>query len=93
MADQNEVAYTGGGAWIWDIRNARLLRTLGSGMPITSVSFSPNGQWLATGSSDMTARIWHVQSGQQLSTFSHSRPLKAVAFSPNGQWLATGWRG
>jgi hypothetical protein len=61
------------------------------------VAFSPDGRWLATGSTDNMARIWEVASGQQRHNFgqqrdilSHGASVAAVAFSPDGRWLATG---
>lgn len=33
---------------------------------VTSVAFSPNGQYLATGNSDKTARVWDLDKGTQI---------------------------
>ncbi|MGE5655450.1 MAG: AAA-like domain-containing protein [Actinomycetota bacterium] len=56
---------------------------------VTSVSFSPDGQRLATASADRTAKLWDLQ-GQELVTFSgHSNSVWSVSFSPDGQRLAT----
>jgi WD40 repeat protein len=57
---------------------------------VRAVAFSPDGQFLATGSTDSTARIWDVGAGGQLVTMQHEGPVRAVAFSPDGQFLATG---
>jgi WD40 repeat protein len=65
--------------------------------PINSVAFSPDGQQLATASSDSTARIWDVTTGDEIIRFehepiianTHSWPVKDVAFSANGRWLMT----
>ena len=57
---------------------------------VTSVSFSPNGQTLATGSRDKTARLWNLQ-GDVLREFpGHEDWVTSVSFSPNGQTLVTG---
>ena len=56
---------------------------------IFSVTFSPNGQRLATAGEDGMARIWNV-SGQQLTQLTGDQDrVRSVSFSPNGQHLAT----
>ena len=58
---------------------------------VFSVAFSPDGQRLATGSEDNSAKIWDLQSGKQtLSLDGHTSSVTSVAFSPDGQRLATG---
>ena len=54
--------------------------------------FSPNSQWLATGSGDATVRLWDMQKRTCIHTFlGHSTSwINAVAFSSDGQWLAVG---
>ncbi len=56
---------------------------------VYSVSFSPNGQRLATAGEDGTARLWSI-SGKPLAQFKgHRDKVTSVSFSPNGQQLAT----
>jgi WD40 repeat protein len=56
---------------------------------INSVSFSPNGDAIATASSDGTAKLWDLQ-GNCLVTFTgHNYLLNSVSFSPKGDALAT----
>jgi len=60
---------------------------------VSSVAFSPDGRYFASGSADKSIRIWNVESGQCLATFqggSLTSEVLAVAFSPNGEWLASG---
>jgi WD40 repeat protein len=56
---------------------------------VMSVSFSLDGQHLATAGADGTARIWNL-SGQQLVQLSgHQGEVWSVSFKPNGEYLAT----
>jgi tetratricopeptide (TPR) repeat protein len=57
---------------------------------VTSVAFSPDGQRLASASSDKTAKIWDSATGKELfAVKSHAGTVFAVAFSPDGQRLAS----
>ncbi len=53
----------------------------------TSVSISPSGQWIASGSDDQTVRIWQV-SGKHLHTLEIGEKVNDVTFSPDDQSIA-----
>ena len=54
------------------------------------MAFSPDGDSLATGSYDQTARIWDVRTGRQRHSLTgHHGAVMSVAYSPDGAALAT----
>ena len=69
-----------------------LLATLeGHSNTVRSVSFSPDGKVLASGSDDKTIKLWDVGSRREIATLTgHSNEVLSVSFSPDGQVLASG---
>jgi WD40 repeat protein len=72
---------------------------------VTSVAFSPDGRWLATGSWDQTIGLWELSTVPDAGVpegirvngprmlGGHEGPVTSVAFSPDGRWLASGGGG
>ncbi|EAR84617.2 WD domain, G-beta repeat protein (macronuclear) [Tetrahymena thermophila SB210] len=62
------------------------------GKKISSVVFSPNGQYIATGSTDTTCKIWKINN-QGFKLFKnlegHSGEVSSIAFSSDSKYLAT----
>ena len=54
------------------------------------MAWSPDGERLATGSADQTAKVWGAASGQELlSLRGYNYFVTSVAWSPDGKRLAT----
>src|SRR6185369_7280875 len=80
---------------LWDIASRSVIGALnGHESFVTALAFSPDGQTLASGSQDRTARLWHLASRQEGFTLTnHSGGFTALAFSPDGRTLALGGAG
>ena len=58
---------------------------------VHSVAWSPDGQHVATGSRDHTARIWDAETRELAYTLEgHTETVNSAVFSPDGQHVATG---
>ena len=58
---------------------------------VHSVSFSPDGKTLASGSLDKTVRLWRLPDGELIRTLEgHSAPIWCLSITPDGRILASG---
>lgn len=82
-----------GAVKILDLSTMKLLRThQGFGAHAASVSFSPDGQFLATSGGNGTVRLWLANSGEEVETFQlgpKSGSVDHVRFAPDGRHLIT----
>ncbi len=78
---------------LWDVATGRLLHTLlGHKGHISSMTFSFDGQYLASGDrEDGVVHLWNARSGQLRHTLDHNNAqVWSVAFSPDSRQLASG---
>jgi WD40 repeat protein len=74
---------------VWDLITGSKLARMESDGSIISMSFSPDGTRLATGSTDETARIWDATTGVEMIRMKLGGDVSSVTFSPDGKMLAT----
>lgn len=67
-----------------------LVEQLSQSPEITATAFSPNGNFILTGSSDETVFLWEVATGLVIRHFKHPGVVIAAAFSPDGRIILTG---
>jgi WD40 repeat protein len=54
---------------IWDLQTGALLNRISSRLPLSHLTFSPNGLHLASGDRGGTVRIWDARTGQELKAY------------------------
>ncbi len=102
MAPHEEVVAAGGSdgsVRLWDLRTRSKMTTLRSGMHkragheglVTSLVFSEDGRFIASGHLDGAIHIWSLDTGDELRVrLGHEGSVGAIQFSPDGAMLASG---
>jgi len=80
--------------WEWGHLLARCSTDLGtlrgSGQPLQSVAFSPDGSHIVAACDDGKAYVWHTRSGRTAAVLDgHAAWLNGAEFSPDGQRILT----
>lgn len=66
------------------------MKQQGHSSEMTCISYSPDGQYIATGGEDSKVKLWNTQSGFCFVTFSdHTSGVTAVQFSRNKKFLVS----
>jgi WD40 repeat protein len=77
---------------LWDLAAGKVRRTLkGRGGVVTTVAFSRDGRWIATGESSKKSNfevlLWDAKNGEVKQVFPCSATINAVAFCPDSKTL------
>jgi len=79
---------------LWDISTGKEIRTfIGNANSFYSVSFSPDGRYVLSGSNNNTIKLWDVAAGKEIRTFTAPTKdvlIQSVAFSPDGLHALSG---
>ena len=80
------------GIWLYDTATHQEVALLtGHTDIVSSVSFSPDGSTVASGSWDDTVRLWDAVTGEEQKTLTgHTDSVNSVSFSPDGSTVASG---
>jgi hypothetical protein len=62
----------------------------GHDLRIHALSFTPQGDYLASGGEGKTVNIWNMKSSQIEADIRYGFKVSALSFSPDGKWLAVG---
>ena len=84
-----------GNILIYDLKSSALAATFASppseSYPITALSFSENGTWLASNSASTSQiSIWDLRKSTRIHTIDAGGPVTALAWDYSAQFLATG---
>jgi WD40 repeat protein/predicted Ser/Thr protein kinase len=74
---------------LWDLTEEGLPVLRGHTRYVYPVAYSPDGQWIASGSWDHTVRLWDAHTGEHCATLPHSGAVRALAFGPDSSWLVS----
>nr|POE64137.1 wd40 repeat-containing protein hos15 [Quercus suber] len=74
---------------LWDVELGKLLYSLnGHRDPVYSVAFSPNGEYLASGSLDKSMHIWSLKENKIVKTYTSNGGIFEVCWNKEGDKIA-----
>lgn len=77
-----------------EFRETTLFIYHGHTREVKAVTWSPDGQRIASGGDDQTVQVWDATGGKRFYTYSSDYPgVNSVAWSPDGRRIASGGEG
>lgn len=81
-----------------DIETKKLIRELWAStshiqLQIIDYTFSNDGRWVISATSDAIIRVWDLPTGHLIDAMKLPKPCTTIAFSPTGEFLATAQEG
>ncbi|KAJ8453291.1 hypothetical protein Cgig2_008175 [Carnegiea gigantea] len=74
---------------LWDVELGNLLCSLnGHREPVYSIAFSPNGEYVASGSLDKCVHLWSVKEGRIVKTYTGNGGIFEVCWNKEGDKIA-----
>ncbi|MEC4892763.1 MAG: CHAT domain-containing protein [Oscillatoria sp. PMC 1051.18] len=97
LASSSNLEFNEGTIKLWDVNTGKVQRSLNKSffnlpaIRVSSVAFSPDGKYLASGHIGTDIKIWDLASGKEEHTLrGHGWEVSSVAFSPDGRFLVSG---
>lgn len=76
---------------VWELSSGENIRVFWEEVPVFSISFSPDGKYIASGGMDSTINLWEVNGRREIKTFKgHNGKVYSVSFSPSGKYIVSG---
>ncbi|GAH26056.1 unnamed protein product, partial [marine sediment metagenome] len=76
---------------LWNLKSSKFVRTIkGHSGAVTSLTISPNGKNIISGSEDNTVRVWDLSKGRPIYILKgHSGIVRSVAISLDGNLIVS----
>jgi WD40 repeat protein len=85
------------GSWgktikLWNLESVKEVNSLQRhGKTILSITFSTDGKYMASSSTDNMLKLWSVEAQKQIKSLKgHTDSITFIAFSPDNYYLASG---